>query len=80
MRFSLNYETHDDKCYLTKSQFFSFGLTRNDRMKEGRGVEREKRWEEGRVGGWGREAGREEGRKLDIIPREQSIKTDIKYN
>ena len=25
---------HDDKCYLTKS-VFSFGLTRNDRMKEG---------------------------------------------
>lgn len=57
---------HDDKCYLTKS-VFSFGLTRNDRMKEGG---REGKKVGGRKGGRvGREAGREEGRKSDIIPQ-----------
>ena len=50
----------DDKCYLTKS-VFSFGLTRNERRKE--------EWEVGR------EAGREEGRKLDIIPQKAKHKT-----
>ena len=52
---------HDDKCYLTKS-VFSFGLTRNDRMKEG-GREGKK------VGGRKEQEGRERGREESFINR-----------
>lgn len=61
----------DDKCHITKS-IFSFGLTRNERRKEGG---REGRRVGRRKGGrMGKKAGTEEGRKLNIILQRENHK------